>query len=241
MLTMTRESGGMSKTAILAVFIAIAAATPAAAADRTLSVTTFDKIRIDGPYKVKLTTGVSPFARVSGSPAAIDGVSVDQQGGTLIVRGNPSTWGGYPGQGRGPVEIAVGTQTLGAAFINGPGSLAIDKLKGLSFELSVQGSGSAAVADTNVDQLKIAISGVGTVSIAGTAPKLTAIVRGTSSLDASALAVKDATIGAEGPAQIRLMASNTAKIDARGVSSVDVSGGAACTVTAQGSAVISGC
>jgi len=77
--------------------------------------------------------------------------------------------------------------------------------------------------------------------IAGTAPRLTAIVRGTSSLDASALAVKDATVGAEGPAQVRLTATNSAKIDARGVSTVDVSGGAACTVTTQGSAVISGC
>lgn len=238
---MTGESGGMSKTAILAFFIAMFAASSAGAVDRTLSVTTFDKIRIDGPYKVKLTTGVSPFAKVSGSPTAIDGVSVDQQGGTLVVRGNPSTWGGYPGQGRGPVEISVGTQTLSAVWINGPGSLAVDKIKGLSFDLSVQGSGSAAVANANVDQLKVAISGVGTVSIAGTAPRLTAIVRGTSSLDASALAVKDATVGAEGPAQVRLTVTNSAKIDARGVSTVDVAGGAACTVTTEGSAVISGC
>lgn len=238
---MTGESGGMSKTAILAVFIAASVGSPAGAADRTLSVTTFNKVRIDGPYKVTLTTGVSPFARVSGSAAAIDAVSVDQQGSTLVVRGNPSSWGGYPGQGTGPVEISVGTQTLAAAFVNGPGSLAVDKIKGLSFDLSVQGSGSASVADADVDQLKIGISGVGTVSIAGVAPKLTAIIRGTSSLDASRLSVKDATIGAEGPAQIRLNASNSAKIDARGVSSVEVAGGAACTLTTQGSAVISGC
>ena len=238
---MTGESGGMNKTAILALFIVAAAASPAGAVDRTLSVTTFDKIRIDGPYKVTLTTGVSPFAKVSGSPAAIDAVSVDQQGGTLVVRGNPSSWGGYPGKGSGPIEITVGTQTLTAAFINGPGALAVDKLKGLSFDLSVQGSGAASITNANVDQLKIGISGVGTVSIAGTAPKLTAIVRGTSSLDASALAVKDVTVGAEGPAQVSVNATNSAKIDARCVSTVDVAGGAACTVTTQGSAVISGC
>jgi hypothetical protein len=238
---MTGESAGMNRTAILVILIAMSAASPAGAVDRTLSVTTFDKIRIDGPYKVNLTTGVSPFAKVSGSPAAIDGVSVDQQGGTLVVRGNPSTWGGYPGQGRGPVEISVGTQALSAVWINGPGSLAVDKIKGLSFDLSVMGSGSATIANTNVDQLKVAISGVGTVSIAGTAPKLTAMVRGTSSLDASRLAVKDATVGVEGPAQVRLTVSNSAKIDARGVSTVDVTGGAACTVTTQGSAVITGC
>ncbi|GAA4749500.1 hypothetical protein GCM10023264_14760 [Sphingomonas daechungensis] len=236
---MSGESGGM-KTAILAI-CAAAIAQPALAADRTLSVTSFNKIRIDGPYKVRLTTGVSPFATVSGSAAAIDAVSIDQQGQTLVVRGNPSSWGGYPGKGTGPVEISVGTQDLAAIWVNGPGALSVDKVKGLSLDISIQGSGSAAIANANVDQLKVGISGVGTVSLAGTAPKLTAIVRGTSSLDASGLAVKDATVGAEGPAQVRVNVSNSVKIDARGVSTVDLSGGAACTVTTQGSAVISGC
>jgi hypothetical protein len=60
-------------------------------------------------------------------------------------------------------------------------------------------------------------------------------------LDASALAVKDVTVGAEGPAQVRVNASGTAKVDARGVASVDIAGGAACTVKAEGSAVVIGC
>ena len=167
---------------------------------------------------------------------------MDQQGRTLIVRGNPSSWGGnYPGQSRGPVEISVGTQDLAAAYVNGPGSLQVNRVKGLSFDLSVQGSGSASIADARVDHMKVSISGVGTASIAGSAPKLTALVRGTSALDASGLAVKDATVGAEGPAQVRITASNSAKVDARGVSSVEVAGGGACTVKSQGSALITGC
>ena len=70
---------------------------------------------------------------------------------------------------------------------------------------------------------------------------LTAIVRGTSNLDAAALAVKDAQIGAEGPSQVRLAATATAKIDARGTTSVAVSGNPSCTVKAEGSAVVTGC
>ena len=237
---MTGESGGMTKAAILA-FCLASLATPAIAAERTLSVTTFDKVRVDGPYKVRVSTGVSPFATVSGSSAAIDGVSVDQQGSTLIIRRNPNSWGNSSNDARGPVEISVGTGSLSNAFVNGSGSLAIDRIKGLSFGLSVQGSGAAAVGDTNVDQLDISIAGSGGVTIAGTSPKLTAIVRGTSSLDASALAVKDVTVGAEGPAQVRINASGSAKVDARGVASVDIAGGAACTVKAQGSAVVTGC
>lgn len=237
---MTGESGGMNRTAILA-FCLASLASPAIAAERTLSVTTFDKVRVDGPYKVRVSTGVSPFATVSGPAAAIDGVSVDQQGQTLIIRRNPNSWGGNSNEARGPVEINVGTASLSNAYVNGSGSLAIDRIKGLSFGLSVQGSGSAAVGDTKVDQLDISIAGSGNISIAGASPKLTAIVRGTSSLDASALAVKDVTVGAEGPAQVRLNVSNSAKVDVRGVASVEIAGGPACTVKAQGSAVVTGC
>ena len=237
---MTGESGGMTKAAILAVCL-VSLATPAIAAERNLSVTTFNKVRVDGPYKVKVTTGVSPFAKVSGTTAAIDAVLVDQQGQTLIIRRNPNTWGGSSNEPRGPVEITVGTADLSGIWVNGAGSLAVDRIKGLSFNLSVQGSGAAAIGNADVDQLTIGISGAANASIAGKAPKLTAIVRGTSVLDASALAVKDVTVGAEGPAQVRINASGTAKVDARGVASIEIAGGAACTVKAEGSAVVTGC
>ena len=238
---MTGETGGMNRTATLA-FVLAALPAGALAEERTLSVTSFDRVRVEGPFKVSVATGVSPFAKVSGSIAAIDGVTVDQQGRTLIVRPNSSAWGGnYPGQSRGPVEIQVGTGDLAAAYVNGAGSLAIDRIKGLAFNLSVQGTGSAAIGEAAVDRLDVGISGAGNVTVAGAAPKLTAIVRGSSTLDASGLAVKDATIGAEGPSQVRATASNSAKVDARGVASVEVSGGGACTVKAQGSATVTGC
>lgn len=229
----------MTRLAILAALLFAPA--PAVAAERNFSVTSFDKIRVDGPYRVRLTTGVAPFARATGSPAALDGVAIDVQGSTLVVRANRSSWGGYPGEQSGPVEISVGTHEIGTAWLNGAGSLGIDRVKGLSFDLSIQGSGSAEIAQTSVDQLKVGISGAGSARIAGTAPKLTAVVRGTSVLDASGLAVKDAEVGAEGPSQVRLTATNQAKVDARGVASVELAGGPACTVRAQGSATVSGC
>lgn len=228
------------KTAILA-FGLLALSSAASAAERTLSVTTFDRVRVDGPFKVTVTTGVSPFAKIVGSAGAFDSVTVIQEGRTLIVRPNSSNWGGYPGQSRGSVEVTAGTGDLSAAYVNGAGSLAIDRVKGLSFNLAVQGSGSAAIGNASVDRLDVGVSGAGNAIIAGSTPKLTAIVRGTSSLDASALAVKDATIGAEGPSQVRATASNSAKIDAKGVASVELSGGGACTVKTEGSATVTGC
>ena len=122
---------------LAALLPAVVIATPAFAADRNYSVTSFDRIRLDGAYKVRLTTNVSPFARATGSPEALDGVSLDVQGRTLVIRSNRSSWGGYPGRQPGPVEISVGTHELAAAFVNGSGGLAIDKIRGLTFELAI--------------------------------------------------------------------------------------------------------
>ena len=220
---------------------ALALAAPAAAAQRSFTVTGFDRIRVDGPFRVRLTTGVAPFARATGSSAALNGVSVEVQGRTLVVRKNPGSWGGYPGESPGPVDIIVGTHELSTAWVNGAGSLAIDKIKGQSFDLSVQGPGSIAVAKLSVDRLKAGLSGSGSAVLAGTAAIVTAIVRGTSSLDASDLTAKDATVGAEGVAVVKLTATNTAKVDTQGTATVDLRGRPACTVRALGSAVVSGC
>lgn len=219
----------------------LAIAAPAHAADRNYSVTGFDRIRIDGPFRVRLATGVAPFARASGPAQGLESVALDVQGRTLVIRPNRSSWGGYPGQPGGPVDITVGTHDLSAAWVNGSGSLAIDAAKGLSFDLSLQGSGAVAVGRLAVDQLKVAISGAGSVTLSGAAPRMSAVVRGASSLDASGLSVKDAVIGAQGPALVRAQVSNSAKVDAMGTAEVQISGSPACTANAVGSAAITGC
>ena len=218
-----------------------AIATPADAATRNFGVSGFDRIRVEGPFKVRLTTGIAPFATASGSATALDGVAIDVQGRTLVVRSSRASWGGYPGDSKGPVEISIGTHELTAAWLNGSGSLAIDKVKGLSFDLSVQGSGAASIGKVAVDKLKVAISGAAGATIAGVAPKVTAIVRGVSSLDASGLTAKDAIIGAQGPATVKATVTGTAKVDAMGAAAVGLAGNPACTVKAEGSATVSGC
>ena len=229
------------KTTALAALL-LAAAAPAAAADRTFSVTSFDRVRIDGPYQVTLRTNVAPFARASGTQASLDGVSIKVEGRTLIVRANPSAgWGGYPGEGRGPVTIELGTHELSTAWVNGPGALIIDRVKGLNFDLAIQGAGTMRIDDAQVDVLKVGMSGAASTRIAGRAAKLTATVRGTSSLDAESLAIKDAVIGAEGPALVRASVSGTAKVDALGLASVALAGEPSCETKTQGSATVSGC
>lgn len=221
---------------------ALGAAAPAAAAERNFGVTGFEQVRIEGPFRVTLATGVAPFARATGSAAALETVSIEMRGRTLAVRlKRAGSWGGYPGESNGPVEIALGTHDLTAVVLTGSGSLAIDHAKGLGFELTVVGSGAARIASVAVDQLRVNIAGSGSASLAGTAGKLNAGVNGVGSLDALALDTKDATIAAQGSATVRLMLSGSAKIDATGASTIDFAGSPACTVTTSGSASVTGC
>lgn len=228
------------RTPVLAL-AALVITSPAAAAERNYSVVSFDHVRIDGGYRVMLKTGVAPLATASGSPEALDGLSVDVQGRTLIVHSNPSNWGGTPGAARGPVEITLGTHELSAAWVNGSGVLGIDTVKGLTFDLSVQGSGAAMIDAVDVDQFKLAVAGAGSARLSGRALRMTAVVRGTSSFDGSGLTVHDVTIGADGPSMVKLTATDTAKVDVMGLASVTLAGSPACVVHGQGSATVEGC
>jgi len=117
-------------------------AAPAVAAERNFGVSGFDRVRVDGDYRVTLTVGIAPFAKAKGSMRALDPVDVIVEGRTLVVRAKKSaSWGGYPGESAGPVEVTIGTHELTAAFVNGAGSLAINQVRGLKFEASAQGAG----------------------------------------------------------------------------------------------------
>src|SRR5438105_10669204 len=196
--------------------LASAFAAPAGAATRNFGITGLEKVRIEGPFKVRLTTGVAPFASASGSLTALGRVAIDVRGNTLVVHNNLSSWGGYPGQDSGSVEINLGTHDLSSAWLSGSGALTIDKVKGLAFDLSAQGSGSATIGRADVDQLNVSVVGTASATLAGQAAKLTAVVRGISNLDAAGLSSKDATIGAEGSATVAANVSNSATVDGPG-------------------------
>jgi len=230
------------RTFLLAACASLALASPAAAATRNFGITNFTKIRVDGPYKVTVATGVAPFAKAIGaSAAALDRVAVDMLGDTLVVHTNQSSWGGYPGTTVGPVEIMIGTHDLTSAWVVGAGALSIDRVRGLSFALSVQGSGGADIDDVAADQLNVSLIGSANAKLAGQAKKLTAIVRGISTLDAAKLTANDATIGAEGAATIDAAVSGDASVSATGNATIRLTGRPTCTLKVGGSTDVSGC
>ena len=225
----------------LLAFALLSLAAPAAAATRNFGVEDFDRIRVTGPFKVQLVTGVAPFARATGSTDATDAISIEMVGRTLVVQPNASNWTSFPGQNGGPVTISIGTHDLSAVWLNGSGMISVDRVKGQSFELTLQGSGAVSVGNIAVDTLRIGMSGGGSATMAGTAPQVTATLFGASNFDGSALNSKDATIGAQGTAVIKLTATDAVKIDSEGPVTISLGGKPACTLRAQGPADVTGC
>ena len=226
---------------ILAFLLIAAAASPAAAANRSFTVTDFNRIKVDGPFAVTLATNVSPFARASGSARALDRVSLKVEGRTLIIRTDRSAWGGDVGEDHGPVTIAVGTHELEQATLTGAGALAIDRVRGLDFSLTSFGSGATSIGLIGADRLRIFAQGAGSTRVAGAVKQLTATIEGPGLIDAAALSAKDATLSALGPASIRASVSNSVKLVASGTATVALDGGAACEKKVSGSAMVTGC
>lgn len=227
----------MTRTLPLA-FLLAAAAIPAGAAERTYSVTDFDRVQIDGPYRVTVSTGRSSGARAEGSAEALDRVSVDVQSGTLRVRRNRSAWSGYPGEGGGPVSIALTTRDLRAAAVIGSGSLEIDRVRGLRVDLSVNGSGRLTVAAVEADNLVLGLLGGGRITLAGRAKQLKATVQGSGDLHAAELSADDAQILSDTAGNVSVAVARTARVTATGAGDVEIIGTPSCTVEAKGSGAV---
>ncbi|MBV9528957.1 DUF2807 domain-containing protein [Sphingomonas sp.] len=221
---------------------AIACAVPATAATRNFTVTGFEQVRVEGPFRVKLATGVPPSASATGPQAALDRVAIDVIGRTLVVHSDVSAWGGDPDSSDGgPVEISIGTHDLSSAALTGSGLLQIDSVTALSFKGSVQGSGEIDIAKADVDQLSMDLTGTASARVTGKAGTLTLTTRGSSAFDGSALSTKDATLTAEGAATVKALVTDSATIRASGPASITLSGNPGCTTRAGGSASVVGC
>lgn len=225
----------MIRYPVLATLCVALASTAADARDRTVMLTSFDRIRVEGPFDVTLTTGSGAGGRISGASQAIDGVNVRVEGRTLIVSAGVNGWGGYPGGARGgPVRIAVTTPSLRAAYVAGGGRLTVDRIKAQAIDLAVSGAGSLSVAAIESDQLVAALNGTGTLSVAGSAGRARFVNSGTGAINAGNLVARDLVVVAQGAGSGVFAARYTADISALGLGDISVEGSPKCVVRGAG-------
>jgi hypothetical protein len=201
------------------------------AAERRWLVTSFDRVRVDGPFEVRVVPG-SPAAHATGDPRMLDVVDVHQNGSTVVVQASTNGWGeqGRGAQGRTVVELA--TPSLVGASVSGSGKLALEAVRGPAAMLTVGGAGELSARDVQAERLVATVVGTGRMTLAGRAQHGRLSSNGTGAIDAGALETSDLVVRLDGAGEIHGQARYTADVTSTGVGSVTVDGHATCRVQA---------
>lgn len=208
-------------------------AAPAAAADRVFSVGSFERVRIDGPFEVRIVTGGSPNAKASGDRQMLERLTIAVNGSVLTVRMGNSGWGEMP-QARpsGPPVITLSTPRLTSLAISAGARASVTRMATQRIDLSVIGAGTLTLDRADADELRASLMGSGTVTIGGRANRATLLTDGPGTIDASTMTVNDLTVQMAGAGETKAAARYTAQVTTTGLGRVTVTGGAKCVVRA---------
>ncbi len=219
------------RLAVLA--LSCATATAASAADRPLYIGSFDRVRVQGPFEVRIVDG-SPGATLSGDRRVIEGVEVRVDGSTLTIRNGIGQWGEQPRAATTqPVVVTVSARNIVSATVIGAGRLTIPRMKTTRVELAVTGAGVIIAGGIDADQANATVIGGGAITLAGRAATTRLLANGPATIDAGALVAGDATVRVDGPGEVKANARFTATVDNLGLGQVTVAGHPKCTVKAN--------
>lgn len=222
--------------------LAIVAPMPVAAAERVASVGSFERVRVDGPFEVRIVVGGSPGAKVAGDRDLIERVAVQVNGGTLTVRLGTGGWGErFATRNPAPPVVTLSTPRLTNLAVSAGARTSVNRMAGQQVAVSVHGSGSLAVERVEADQFSAALLGAGTLTVGGQANRARLTSDGAATIDAAKLAVKDLVVQLNGLGETTATARQTAQVTTNSLGKVTVTGPATCTVrAAAGGPVICG-
>lgn len=215
------------RTVFAALALALLAAAPAPAAERRVDLSSFDKLRVEGPFHVTLTTALSPRGLLAGDAKALRQVEALVMGSTLVVRRS--------GSGDAPVTLTLAAPPLSGVTVIGGAQVTVQALKGDALVLSVTGTGELRVGRADGDQLAATLLGPARLSIDGGRvgkARLSAI--GPATIAADALEAGDLVVTLDGPGEIAARARYTAAVANGGLGRVTVTGTPKCRVTGGG-------
>lgn len=214
----------------------LAAAGPAA--EKRVYLGSFDRLRVEGPYRVVVTTGSPGGTLVSDDPRAFDRVEVHQDGDVVVIRRAQIEERDRPVAV--PLTITLATPALASVALIGAGEVAVTGLKAPHADLSVAGSGTIAVTGADADDLTAISVGNGRIGIAGRAGKARLTVNGAGGMAADALDAGELTVRLDGPGEVAARARYTALVSSSGLGRVAVAGNPKCTVRAAAGQVVCG-
>lgn len=204
----------------------------APAAERTVGIGSFDRLRITGPFQVNVATGRAPMASIGGDSRTIGDVELNTNGSTLAIRMRPGVAGASERTGStAPIVVTLATPSLADVAVFGGGRVNVGAMRGDRIEASIAGSGSLVIAATNTAQLNATLVGAGTLAIrGGHAARARLVVNGPGGIDAAAVEVGDLLVRVEGLGETKGRARYTADVTNTGQGSVTIAGTPKCTI-----------
>ncbi len=224
---------------VLALLLATLAL-PAQAERRGYSITNFERIIVNGPFVVRITTGGGSSGYAEGDSAAIRQISAQVTGRTLTVRRNVSdNWGGYPGESNdGGATLYLSTNRLNRVTVVGAADVEIDRMRDSRVVASLGGNGRLAIGAVEADDVTLGITGAGMIEAGGHAEVGRVTVQGAGSVMAGELTIENLRVNLSGPGTIDVTAEREAEVVSSGNGNVTVRGDAACTDRSIGSGEI---
>lgn len=218
--------GAMSiRAPLLLPLLLIAASAPAA--ERRVDLSSFDRLRVEGPFRVTMTTAPSPRGTLSGDAVALRQVEAQVMGSTLVVRRS--------GGGDAPVTLTIAAPPLAGVAVIGGAQVSVQALKGRALAVSVTGTGEVRIGRAEGDQLAAILFGPARLTIdGGRVSKARLAATGPATIAADALEAGDLTVTLDGPGEIAARARYTATIANGGLGKVTLAGTPKCRVTGGG-------
>ncbi len=214
----------------------LAFAAPAEAAQRRYGVVSFSRIQIDGNFNGDIRVGTSASVTADGDGRALESLVVDVQNDTLIIRVDRTAAPprGASDRSSAPITLTIAATRLNSVAMNGNGRIHVQGLREADTKLMLRGSGALSADTISTGNLAASLDGAGKLTLAGKANGATVRILGAGNIDASALAVRDLDVDANGTASGTFSASRRAGVTAQGLATVMVAGTAACAVKNNG-------
>ncbi|MET3824668.1 hypothetical protein ABIC16_000361 [Sphingomonas sp. PvP055] len=230
----------MTAIRLLALLLLFSPVAGLAAPGRSYVVTDFDRVRIDGPFDVALTTRAPPSAHADGSADASDALDIRVEGRTLVVRAGSRGWAEVPRRGGAqPLVLRLGVPMLRGATVVGGGRLVVaGPFRAQRVDLQVTGSGSIAAPALDADEVTATLLGSGAMTLGGRGGRVRLLTSGTGGIDAAALRSDALTVRLDGSGTITATARYTADATSTGLGAVTIYGKPTCRVSRAASGPI---
>lgn len=206
----------------------------ASAAERRYTLSTFDKVRIDGDVAVEIVSGAAPSALAIGDPRALDALTVRVQGGTLSIRRARASQLTERRKQSGTPDalplVRLSARAVQSLMLQGHGSVRIDRLTGARPNATLNGSGSIDIGVVQADALALNVSGSGSLKAAGTATSARAVMLGDGLIEATGLSLSSLDLFGEGPVRARMTVDGPARISVMGDAQIEIGGQSKCII-----------